>query len=251
MMENLVLEERQEPASPPVDFGERVSRAYFEIRDLVIRGRLAPGERVVEADLGSRLGISRTPVRQALGRLEHEGFVVPVGPAQRKRLMVAPMSGADFVELCCLIGAYEGMALAGIEGVTPEKRAELADRLAAVNATLRAAIRSAPEDADAIFRLLTRFHTTFFEALAGPRLRTVYGSLRPLVERYEWAYADLVEGQIAASIDEHELIIAAVRAGSAQTAEATVRLHWERSGSRVSDALAFSGLQTGGHSWQL
>jgi len=244
-MENLILKERYAPASPPAaDFGERVSRAYLEIRDLIIRGRLEPGERAVEADLGNRLGISRTPVRQALGRLEHEGFVVPVGPAQRKRLMVAPMSGADFVELCCLIGAYEGMALAGIEAVTPEKRAELADRLAAVNAALRVAIRSAPEDADAIFRLLTRFHTTFFEALAGPRLRTVYGSLRPLVERYEWAYADLVEGQIGASLDEHELIIAAVRAGSAQTAEATVRLHWERSGSRVSNALAFNRLQT-------
>jgi DNA-binding GntR family transcriptional regulator len=226
-----------QPASS--DFGDRVARAYVGIRDLIIRGRLAAGERVVEAELGTRLGISRTPVREALGRLEHEGFVVPAGPALRKRLVVAPISGADFLELCALIGAYEGMAFSALEKMTSEERRDLADRLARINAELRDTVSSALHDPDVVFELLTRFHTTFFEALAGPRLRAVYASLRPLVERYEWAYADLVEGQIASSLDEHDLIIAAVRAGSAHTAEATVRLHWERSGLRVSNALSF------------
>jgi DNA-binding GntR family transcriptional regulator len=233
------------PPSPAEDSGERVGRAYVAVRDLIIRGRLKAGERVVEADLGARLGISRTPVRQALGRLEHEGFVVPVGTAQRKRLAVAAMSGADFLELCRLIGAYEGMALAALDRITSEARVDLANRLAAVNAQLRASVSSVPQDADGVFELLTHFHTTFFEALAGPRLRAVYAGLRPLVERYEWAYADLVEGQIASSLDEHDLIIAAVRAGSGQTAEATVRLHWERSGLRVSNALSFLEKRSG------
>ena len=219
--------------------GERVSRAYLAIRDLIIRGRLAAGDRVIEADVAASLGISRTPVRQALGRLEHEGFLVPAGPTQRKRLIVAPVTAADFLELCRLIGAYEGLALSTIDRVTSERRARLADELAGVNAKLRSAVVCAEQDADRVFALLTDFHTTFFDALAGPRLRTVYASLRPLVERYEWAYADLVEGQVTSSIDEHDLIIAAVRAGSGQTAEATVRLHWERSGLRVSNALSF------------
>jgi DNA-binding GntR family transcriptional regulator len=216
-----------------------VNGAYLAIRDLIIRGRLEPGERVVEAELGVRLGISRTPVREALGRLEHEGFVVPVGAAQRKRLIVAPMSGADFLELCHLIGMYEGLAFSGLDHLTSECRLDLADRLAAVNAQLRASVTSVPQNADSVFELLTRFHKIFFEALAGPRLRAVYASLRPLVERYEWAYADIVEGQIDSSLDEHDLMIAAVRAGSGLTAEAAVRLHWERAGLRVANALIF------------
>lgn len=226
------------------DRGDRVGRAYDDIRDLIIRGRIPARSRVVEAELGFRLGISRTPVREALARLEHEGFVVPIGPSLRKRLVVAPMSGDDFVELCALIGGYEGMALATLDRHDPEWRRDLADRLSAVNAQLRE-VTDAETAADVVFELLTRFHTIFFDALAGPRLRSLYASLRPLVERYEWAYSDLVEGQIESSLDEHDLIIAAVRAGSAQTAEATVRLHWERSGLRVSKALGSSAEKKG------
>lgn len=149
--------------TPPVPdpFGERVGKAYNVLRDMIIRGRLVAGTRIVEADLAELLAISRTPVRQALGRLEHEGFVVPIGPAQRKRLIVAPMSGADFRELCQLVGAYEGLALERLDEMPPRWRRALAERLAAVNAELRLLISRPERDPDLIFDAQTRFHKTF------------------------------------------------------------------------------------------
>ena len=69
---------RSQPRSPP----DRVSQAYEEIRDLIVRGRLAPGARIHENEAALRLGSSRTPVRAALQRLQQEGYVTGATPGR-------------------------------------------------------------------------------------------------------------------------------------------------------------------------
>lgn len=55
------------------------ARALIQLRDLILKGEFAPGERLAEVTLATRLGVSRTPVRLALAALEREGLVSPSG----------------------------------------------------------------------------------------------------------------------------------------------------------------------------
>ena len=62
--------------------GDRVTVVYHRLRELIVRGRLAPGARIIETVIAARLGVSRTPVRAALQRLQQEGYVVVASPGQ-------------------------------------------------------------------------------------------------------------------------------------------------------------------------
>src|SRR5204862_3341541 len=90
--------------------GSRPEQVYQRLRDLIVQGLLAPGSRVVETEVASRLGVSRTPVREALQRLQQEGFVVGAPGAQQARLTVAPLTKADVHEVLNIVGELEGLA---------------------------------------------------------------------------------------------------------------------------------------------
>ena len=79
--------------------GDRIARAYQQLRELIVWGRLAPGSRVIESDIAERLGVSRTPVRSALHRLQQEGYIVGVGRGSEQRLTVAPLTQDDARDL--------------------------------------------------------------------------------------------------------------------------------------------------------
>src|SRR5678815_4380612 len=88
----------------------RPQQVYERLRELIIDGRLAPGARIVETDVAARLGVSRTPVRGALQRLQQEGFVVDSPTLQQTRPTVAPLTSEDARDLFLLVGALEGLA---------------------------------------------------------------------------------------------------------------------------------------------
>src|SRR5437867_8525608 len=88
--------------------GSRPDQVYARLRDLIVQGSLAPGSRIVETEIASRLGVSRTPVREALQRLQQEGFVMGAPGAQQSRLTVAPLTRDDVHELLDIVGALEG-----------------------------------------------------------------------------------------------------------------------------------------------
>ena len=83
------------------------------LRDLIVQGLLAPGSRIVETEIATRLGVSRTPVREALQRLQQEGYVMGSPGAQQSRLTVAPLTRDDVYELLNIVGALEGMGARG------------------------------------------------------------------------------------------------------------------------------------------
>jgi DNA-binding transcriptional MocR family regulator len=88
----------------------RVGSAYQRLRELIVHGKLVPGSSVIEADLSTRLGICRTPVREALRLLQQEGFLIrnPAG-ATKSRLVVAPLMKEDARELYWIVGRLEGL----------------------------------------------------------------------------------------------------------------------------------------------
>src|SRR6478672_9291524 len=89
--------------------GSRPDQVYMRLRDLIVQGSLAAGSRIVETEIASRLGVSRTPVREALQRLQQEGFVIGAPGAQQSRLTVAPLTRDDVHELLDVVGALEGL----------------------------------------------------------------------------------------------------------------------------------------------
>src|SRR4051812_29285735 len=75
--------------------GSRPEQVYARLRDLIVQGLLSPGSRIIETEIAGRLGVSRTPVREALQRLQQEGFVTGNPGAQQSRLTVAPLTRMD------------------------------------------------------------------------------------------------------------------------------------------------------------
>ena len=91
------------------DYGSATDYAYAALRREILEGRFPPGRRMREIELASWLGVSRTPTRQALSRLEHEGLV---DMRPRTGLAVATLDAAAMEELYEMRGALEGIASA-------------------------------------------------------------------------------------------------------------------------------------------
>src|SRR3954468_9798095 len=132
----------------PIDapHGSRPEQVYARLRDLIVEGLLAPGSRIVETEIASRLGVSRTPVREALQRLQQEGYVMGSPGAQQSRLTVAPLTQNDVYELLNIVGALEGMGARGAASLPQNDRRNLARDLKALNADFFTAGKAAPID---------------------------------------------------------------------------------------------------------
>src|SRR5437016_14593693 len=89
--------------------GSRPEQVYARLRDLIVQGLLAPGSRIVETEIETRLGVSRTPLREALQRLQHAGYVMGSQGAQQSRLTVAQTTRDDVYALLKIVCAPEGM----------------------------------------------------------------------------------------------------------------------------------------------
>ena len=195
--------------------------AYARLRESIVTLRLAPGARLTEVDLCQRLGISRTPVRAALLRLQQEGLVETSGATRSGRVTVAPMTAADMRELFLMVGALDGVA-ARLAAELPEAaRSAVAGEAAAINARLRALPGSEAADIRAAQELDVEFHHCYERAAAGPRLLAKLAALHARRERYIRVYTEaLIQmHRVQESLDEHGAIIAAIASGDGEAAE--------------------------------
>src|SRR5689334_9523581 len=124
----------------PIDapHGSRPEQVYARLRELIVGGLLAPGNRIVETEIASRLGVSRTPVREALQRLLQEGYVIDTLGAQQSRLTVAPLTRDDVHELLTVVGALEGIAAHRAASLRADARTALSMALSEAQAEIRA-----------------------------------------------------------------------------------------------------------------
>ena len=104
---------------------ERGNRLYDSLRNLIVRGQLAPGARIVETEVAERFGVSRTPVRAAFQRLQREGYVT-ASATHQARMTVAPLTREDVGELLDIVGELEGLAARGAARLNEPDRALLA-----------------------------------------------------------------------------------------------------------------------------
>lgn len=222
--------------------GSRPDQVHARLRALIVRGRLAPGSRVVETDIAARLGVSRTPVREALQRLLQEGYVLDAPGGQQSRLTVAPLTRADVDELLNMLGALEGVAARRAAMRETEERATLAATLRAANADFRAA-GAAPVDHEALYDADDRFHRAIIAAAGGARLRALHDTVHPQAERYVRMFISMLTDDLDASVAEHDAIAEAIVTGRADDAERAVAMNWRHAANRLTRVIAIAGEQ--------
>jgi DNA-binding GntR family transcriptional regulator len=211
----------------------RITRAYDQLRELIVSGRLAPGTRVIESTFAERLGTSRTPVRGALQRLQQEGYVVATRGRKRTMLTVAPLTKEDGHELFWIVGELEGVAAHWVARLPAVDRDDVVSELTRINQDLLTASERSPADPGTIFDLHTRFHLCYVEACRGPRVQAMHQAVKPQAERYRRLYSMAQGGDIHASITEHEAIIQAVAEGDCMEAERAVKANWRNAAGRL------------------
>ena len=202
---------------------------------MIVYGRLPPGARVAEGPLAEMLGVSRTPVREALQRLRQEGLLIEVGGGSglRGRLAVAPLERERMEELYALAGAIEALAVRRLSKVPSPQREQLARQLESIERAFHAEARRRAPEFDRLFELHQAFHRALVEAAAGPETRAVLRTIKSQMDRYEWFYAPMAGPDFSPTRREHAAIVEAVRRGSAQQLEHAVRTNWSNAAQRL------------------
>lgn len=204
-------------------------KAYATIRAMILSGELASGEQLSEEALAERCGVSRTPVRDALRRLEAE---LLVHRNESQRSFVADWSLDDVRD------AFELRAM--IEGYAARRAAERMDkatleRLRACNSAIYRAIRPGKTDVSAFLQYNREFHEIVLAAADSQRLSAVLGGLieQPVVWRTAQHYG---REAFHRSHSEHEDLLAAFARGDGPWAESIMAGHIRRAFHAYADA---------------
>ncbi len=213
---------------------DRGAHAYERLRDLIVHGQLAPGAWIIESDVASRLGVSRTPVRAALQRLQQEGYVVINARGKQARAAVAPLTRDDARELFGIVGALEGLGAGRTAELPASRRDAAAADMEDLNGRLLEVAHSGRPDPGRIFDLDTAFHRRYVEAAGSRRLLNLHDAIKPQAERYIRLYTSALVNEIGTSVLEHDQILAAVRAGDAAAARDAARRNWANASDRLS-----------------
>lgn len=219
---HIVMDATLDQVEPP-----RSERAYEAIRDMIVSGRLRPGETVSEVQLAEALAVSRTPVREAMKRLLGQGLV----EATPRGLRVFRPTAADVAEVYFLRAAIEGaVARAAAARISAARLAELG-RIQAGG--VEAAKRG---DVAALVELNGRFHRLVAEAAGSARAAAALRDLDPLVAAYRRLSLLSPEHQHG-SVADHARLIGLLERHDGPGAEALVRGHIARAGRRVAEAV--------------
>ncbi len=198
----------------PVRRRSMEEEVYIRMREAILRGDIAGGERLVQEDLAKRFGTSRIPVRDALRRLEADGLVETEG---RGSYRVSSFGVDDVKEIYALRELLEGHMVAQ---ACPQLGDEELDELE----QLQQDMDQAADDGDsaAYVALNQRFHRVLYDAANQPRTQkivlTLWQGVPPLTPI-------TIENRMAESSQEHWAIVRALRAGDAAAAAEAMRRH--------------------------
>lgn len=195
-------------------------RVYKHLRDKIIRGQLPPGERLVENRIAKALGVSRTPVREALHNLEMEGLVEAV---PRVGYIVKPISEAEVYEICEIRTAIE--VLAARWAMARDRERLIRDLRRNLETTER---RVSKGNIRAFVDLDAQFHEIIARHSGSQRLLEMALMLRKHMLRYrlESIYE---EDNVRRAIEGHRAVLRAIEEGDPAAVEEALRRHIEQS----------------------
>lgn len=219
----------------------RPELVYRKLRELIVRGQLAPGTRIVETDVAQRLGVSRTPVRGALQRLQQEGYILDSPALQQSRPTVAPLTREDARELFSIVAEIEGLAARFAAQRPAAEREKLVTDLTSINEQFRKASDAKQQNHNRLWELDEKFHRRYVETGAGPRLLALHDAVKPQAERYERIYVSLLSRDLSPSVAEHVAIIKAIKTGNADVAQHCVQTNWRNAADRLGSVITNMG----------
>jgi DNA-binding GntR family transcriptional regulator len=210
----------------PAERPNLTEQVYDQLIDILIRGELQPGDVIVERRMAERLNASRTPVREALGRLEAEGLVYK---QPSRGVTVSPFSTEAFVELLNVRQLLEAEAARLAAGQIPQEQIE------AIRTTLNALGEKPNPRLDEIWEVDDILHGAVADA-AGNRL--LAGMIRDLRRRTHVfnAYRNPVTPKFTA--EENLYLLDAIASGDPDRAERAMREHIESVKLAIIDRLA-------------
>lgn len=221
--------------------GDGSITVYQQLRERIVRGRLAPGTRLIEREVATHLGVSRTPVRAALERLRQEGFIVGTGSALLTRATVAPLTNDDAREIYQIVALIEGLAAREAAAKPRALRLAMTRDMRETNTKFRGAAQVRLPDSDKLHDLDYAFHQRYVEVGAGPRLLTLHHAVKPQAERYGRIYTSTLVSEVATSAAEHDAIIKALEIGDPERAERAVQTNWGNAAIRLARVISAVG----------
>lgn len=190
---------------------------YRTIKEWIINLQLAPGEVIRDQELAASLGVSRTPVREALRRLEDEGLIIT---SFHKWTKVAPSDISEAEQLYPAVAALEAMAT---ELAQPRLSPANLKQLAAINKALEEAVKQ--RDAEQAATLDAQFHALIVQRSGNAEIEKLLASLLPRIRRIELAHfgSQPIAQQ---SVKEHKAIVNALKKGDGKLAADIVKANW-------------------------
>jgi DNA-binding GntR family transcriptional regulator len=201
---------------------------YAEIRGWIVEGLLPPDTRLRDHEIAEAMQVSRTPVREAIRRLQDENLVVAEASRWTK---VAPVDVTTADRVYPIVWTLESLALRRCEPWTPEQVAELDGTNERLADALEARDPLGASAAD------TEFHRQVVAAAHEPELAEIVDGLKLRLRRVEITYfGGLAAGE--RSVEEHRRVVSALRSDDLDGAAQAIEENWRSSLARLHDRLA-------------
>mgnify|MGYP000216924685 CR=1 FL=1 len=174
------------------------------LRDAIRRGILEPGERLMEVQLAEELGISRTPVREAIRKLEQEGYVIMM---PRRGTYVSDVSVKDIKEIFEIRSALESLAISlATMRIEPDELEKLQTLLAQIGGHIE------NDDMDKIVATDIEFHGLLYQVSRNERLVNIISNLKEQLARFR-TLSMSYPGRLHETLAEHRAMVEAIAAG--------------------------------------
>ena len=190
------------------------------LREAIRNGVLKPGERIMEIQLAEELGVSRTPVREAIRKLELEGYVVMM---PRRGTYVASMSIRDINEIFEIRTALESLSNGlAADHITDDELEHLQRLLVIIGGYIKEG------NIEKIVETDIEFHDLLYHAARNERLVGIISNLRDQLTRFR-TLSMSYPGRLEATLEEHRLIVEAIAQGDRKAASKAAERHMENS----------------------
>jgi DNA-binding GntR family transcriptional regulator len=198
--------------------------AYDRLRDAIVRGELAPGEKIKDADLAEMLGLSRTPVREALTRLVESGLIESK-PGVYTR--VSTLNQDDVAANLAVLKALDSLA---VSSAVPRLTERDFHAMRQANRNFAAAVQK--QDVSKALAADDAFHGVVIDAAGNPVVKRIIEQLHPQLHRILYRkFSGLLGGE--ETINHHDELIRVCEQGNAEAAAIMSGEHWSHLGDLI------------------
>ena len=192
---------------------------FENLRSAILEGKLKSGQRLMEVQLAEQLGVSRTPVREAIRKLELEGLVVML---PRKGAYVANISVKDLMDVLEIRACLEGL---GASLAAERRDDEDIKKLESIEKEFEDAVRT--QNIEILLKKDVEFHECIFEAANNKKLEKMINSIWEQVQRFRTTYVSDYNASLSL-LDEHQAILKAIKEANVADAKKFAIEHIEK-----------------------